>query len=582
MSITLYAKLDMTPGAVPTVVHRSQYDSDFTLVFSLYTRTGDFVIASGTTARMRGTKTTGTGYSVPVTLNVSAKTVTVTGDQQMTAAAGSNIFEIVLYQGDLEICSSNFVLAVERAAMDMDTITDETVVPELERLNEYIEQAAEVAAYAESWAVGGTGKREGENTNNAKYWAEQASGVVHGVTLADYYKVFPTDTASGAIAHFTDGADSIPMKDVLVHIEPVQAGSGDPSPENVRAISGWTAANVTRAGKNLLPYPYAETTKEVNGITFTDNGDGTITANGTATASAQFVLTRSMPNKDYIGCILNGRQGTVANSTRICAQVYREPWTMFANDYGSGVTITDSGYEQIRFIIVVDNGKTCNNLVFRPMLRAPSDTDATYTPFVKKDVYNITFPSSAGTVYGGTLDVTTGELVVDRKMLVADGSTIKFSFASSNNTVAEYKNAVFGFVSADALQSASANIVPNIISDTYTAISYNTALSKTAESYGVTIVDSGVTATMRVRVAIPKSQNIITVEEANTWLENNPLQIVYPLATPQTYQLTPQEITSLLGENNVWADTGDSEVEYRADTKMYIARQIADAVSALS
>lgn len=186
MSITLYAKLDMTPGAVPTVVHRSQYDSDFTLVFSLYTRTGDFVIASGTTARMRGTKTSGTGYSVPVTLDVSAKTVTVTGDQQMTAAAGSNIFEIVLYQGDLEICSSNFVLAIERAAMDADTITDETVVPELEHLEEYTQQAAEQAAqsastYAESWAVGGTGTREGEDTNNAKYWSEQAQGAVAGV-----------------------------------------------------------------------------------------------------------------------------------------------------------------------------------------------------------------------------------------------------------------------------------------------------------------------------------------------------------------------------------------------------------------
>jgi len=187
MSITLYAKLDMTPGAVPTVVHRSQYDSDFTLVFSLYTRTGDFVIVSGTTARMRGTKTTGTGYSVPVTLDISAKTVTVTGDQQMTAAAGSNIFEIVLYQGDLEICSSNFILQVERAAMDADTITDETVVPELEHLEEYTQQAAEQAAqsasvYAESWAVGGTGTREGEDTNNAKYWSEQAQGAVAGVT----------------------------------------------------------------------------------------------------------------------------------------------------------------------------------------------------------------------------------------------------------------------------------------------------------------------------------------------------------------------------------------------------------------
>ena len=186
-TIVIRKKLDMTPGAVPTVVHRSQYDSDFTIIFELFARTGEFLIESGTTARLRGTKTSGTGYSVPVTLDVSAKTVTVTGDQQMTAAAGSNIFEIVLYQGDLEICSSNFILQVERAAMDADAITDETVVPELEHLEEYTQQAAEQAAqsasvYAESWAVGGTGTREGEDTNNSKYWSEQARCAVAGVT----------------------------------------------------------------------------------------------------------------------------------------------------------------------------------------------------------------------------------------------------------------------------------------------------------------------------------------------------------------------------------------------------------------
>jgi len=185
-TIVIRKKLDMTPGAVPTVVHRSQYDSDFTIIFELFARTGEFVIESGTTARLRGTKTSGTGYSVSIPLDISTKTVTITGDAQMTVAAGNNIFEVVLYLGDLEICSSNFVLAIERAAMDADTITDETVVPELEHLEEYTQQAAEQAArsastYAESWAVGGTGTREGEDTNNAKYWSEQAQSAVAGV-----------------------------------------------------------------------------------------------------------------------------------------------------------------------------------------------------------------------------------------------------------------------------------------------------------------------------------------------------------------------------------------------------------------
>ena len=40
-------------------------------------------------------------------------------------------------------------------------------------------------------------------------------------------------------------------------------------------------------------------------------------------------------------------------------------------------------------------------------------------------------------------------------------------------------------------------------------------------------------------------------------------QVVYDLATPQTYNLTPQQINTLIGQNNVWNNTnGQTEVEY--------------------
>ena len=56
-------------------------------------------------------------------------------------------------------------------------------------------------------------------------------------------------------------------------------------------------------------------------------------------------------------------------------------------------------------------------------------------------------------------------------------------------------------------------------------------------------------------------------------------QVVYQLATPLTYQLSAQEIKSLLGINNVWSDAGDVDVEYRADTKLYIDKRIAEVTS---
>jgi len=33
--------------------------------------------------------------------------------------------------------------------------------------------------------------------------------------------------------------------------------------------------------------------------------------------------------------------------------------------------------------------------------------------------------------------------------------------------------------------------------------------------------------------------------------------LVYELATPQTYHLTPTQVRTLVGNNNIWADTGD-------------------------
>ena len=142
---TLTQPLNMSPGGIPPVIHVSQYDSDFTIVFNLFSTVGDFAIESGTTAMVRGTKSSGTGYSADATINISAKTVTVTGNQQMTAAAGQNVFEITLLKSGKEISSKNFILLCERAALDADTITDETVLRELNAIIDGTEIATQAA-----------------------------------------------------------------------------------------------------------------------------------------------------------------------------------------------------------------------------------------------------------------------------------------------------------------------------------------------------------------------------------------------------------------------------------------------------
>ena len=65
----------------------------------------------------------------------------------------------------------------------------------------------------------------------------------------------------------------------------------------------------------------------------------------------------------------------------------------------------------------------------------------------------------------------------------------------------------------------------------------------------------------QVNVFIPPDTDTSTV-----------IQVCATLATPLTIQLDPHTLSLLLGENNIWCDTGDTSIGYRADTKLYIER----------
>ena len=56
------------------------------------------------------------------------------------------------------------------------------------------------------------------------------------------------------------------------------------------------------------------------------------------------------------------------------------------------------------------------------------------------------------------------------------------------------------------------------------------------------------------------------ITEWNTYIQNNDVVFTIPLATPtEITGLTPHEIDTLYGDNNIYADTGTTTVEYRAD-----------------
>jgi hypothetical protein len=49
----------------------------------------------------------------------------------------------------------------------------------------------------------------------------------------------------------------------------------------------------------------------------------------------------------------------------------------------------------------------------------------------------------------------------------------------------------------------------------------------------------------------------------NEWLSNNIVMLNRPLLTPFDIQLTPTQIETLIGNNTIFADTGDVDLTYK-------------------
>ena len=143
--------IDMVPNGNRVDVWLNQYDDDFILKFNLYARIGELTIPSGTTAAIRGTKPDGNGFSADAVLNEDV--VTVEGDQQMTVAAGKSIFELTLYNDGKELNTANFILHIERAALDKDTPTSRSQTRELVEIEDNADELI-AAATAAAGAAG--------------------------------------------------------------------------------------------------------------------------------------------------------------------------------------------------------------------------------------------------------------------------------------------------------------------------------------------------------------------------------------------------------------------------------------------
>lgn len=233
--------------------------------------------------------------------------------------------------------------------------------------------------------VGWTGKNRAYSQTNNAVIAHIESGITYDVSWTGSATVtLKKNSASGATItsgstsplSFTADADyelyfgsSATVTNIMVKDSRITDPTYEPYHESVQ--NQLNAQGVLGA-KNLLPN--TGTSQTINGITFTVNDDGSVTANGTATAQAIFWVTGSNNNrytfdKDVIisGCPSGGSGSTYALGGNNVGIVTDEAMITAGN--------------AISVACVIYSGVTVSNLTFKPMLRLASDPDDTYQPY---------------------------------------------------------------------------------------------------------------------------------------------------------------------------------------------------------
>lgn len=203
-------------------------------------------------------------------------------------------------------------------------------------------------------------------------------------TGREYQQTISADTGSASLS--IDNAQG-QLRSVALEMGCVakQAGSGDPSLENIRAISGRESVDVRACGKNLLP---RQTPQTKSGVTLTVQADGGVHLTGTCTAAEGDPITFpvlmgvtlsgqhtfSMGNAQAIGDHLQMRLLESNN-----AQVSTVPTNFGASTANATNTFELDGQYVYGWLIRVGGGETYDVTLY-PQLEA-GDTATAFEPY---------------------------------------------------------------------------------------------------------------------------------------------------------------------------------------------------------
>lgn len=336
---------------------------------------------------------------------------------------------------------------------------------------------------------------------------------------------FTLDSSSEVVYHLrlSKSGDSSYIAYPMIRLASVADATFEPY-SNICPIIGHTEANVTRTGKNLANLTYGNKVPSVTtGEMVPTYGwssdffklDKTKSYIVSTTVASRYILFYGA-NKNYLGYIITYANGYVLNS----------------NQYWD-----DAVYIKHRSDTTSDT---------TPDIQLEVGTTATSYEAYNGHTYTIDLGE---TRYGGELDVTSGELTVDRVNVTITGAETTWRTLGTGFAVRINEIGVFNINKGKAICSHF----------------------KKNDSYNWSVLGNGEFNLADKYCAFKNDLYFTTVAEAQTYFanlynNNTPCTVCGVLETPTTIQLTPTQVKSLLGQNNIWADTGDiNECVYRRD-----------------
>lgn len=374
--------------------------------------------------------------------------------------------------------------------------------------------------------------------------------------------------------------------------------NGTPTPDEpveIKSVSGV---------ENLLNV--SNTDKTINGVTFTKNSDGTITVNGTATATTIYNLLENssltLEKGTYIlsGCPNGGSDSTYKLDI---------PVGSYPTDYGADAKVIvneETTYNSMR--IVIYSGTTLNDLVFKPMLSKKMADYVPYGHWLKvKNINKLNQEQSImidmnkydenGNIIDYyelcSIDNTKDELNIDKDgnvsitqnigEAVLDGTEIGWGKSGATSNVSYYYSAVYGtsgykFNDIDLTNvgtTSSTTPVPAYC-DYFQSIAGNKIFTNIK---GLIFNYISNTKTIELRLGFGLDTTITTVDLLKTWLSTHPITVKYILAKPQTINLgkiTPLKL--LEGTNNI---TTNDELQPNMKIEYSVINEIVEEYTEL-